>query len=95
MDKIIRILKNWWFAIAGVIVILLDQGFEIINPLLVELGISGRWIGILKVVFALYGIYKLKKQLPTQNPDKLKDIVETKLSADIGGSTPPPTKDEK
>ncbi len=92
--NIINKIKNWWFAIVGIVLILLDQGFEVVNPLLIDLGISGRWIGILKVAFAFYGIYKLKKQLPTQNPIKLQEIIENKVS-DIGGSNPPPEKDDK
>ena len=71
-------LKNWWFAILGFALIILDQGFEVLNPLLVELGISEKWIGFLKLAFGLYGVYKLKVQLPTQNVDKLQDIVNEK-----------------
>ena len=71
-------LKNWWFAILGFALIILDQGFEVLNPLLVELGISEKWIGFLKLAFGLYGVYKLKIQLPTQNVDKLQDIVNEK-----------------
>lgn len=100
MDKILRTLKNWWFAFIGIILIVLDQGFELINPLLVEVGISGKWIGILKLIFGIYGIYKLKKSLPTQNPDKLNDIVKNTIAGDQqqqgpgGSNTPPDTKDK-
>ena len=71
-------LKNWWFAILGFALIILDQGFEVLNPFLVELGISEKWIGLLKLIFGLYGVYKLKVSLPTQNVDKLQDIVNEK-----------------
>lgn len=80
-------LKNWWFAIVGFALIILDQGFEVLNPFLVELGISEKWIGFLKVAFGLYGVYKLKISLPTQNTEKLEAL--------IGGSIPPKNKDEK
>ena len=80
-------LKNWWFAILGFALIILDQGFEVLNPFLVELGISEKWIGFLKLAFGLYGVYKLKVSLPTQNVDKLEAL--------IGGSIPPKDKDEK
>ena len=73
-----KTLKNWWFAIVGFALIILDQGFEVLNPFLVELGISEKWIGLLKLIFGLYGVYKLKIQLPTQNVDKLQDIVNEK-----------------
>lgn len=77
-------LKNWWFAILGITVIVLDQGFDFLNPILSDLGISGRWIGIVKLIFGAYAIYKLKKQLPTQNSEKLKEILDTRV-ADIAG----------
>ena len=73
-----KTLKNWWFAIVGFALIILDQGFEVLNPFLVELGIPEKWIGFLKLAFGLYGVYKLKVQLPTQNVDKLQDIVNEK-----------------
>ena len=73
-----KTLKNWWFAIVGFALIILDQGFEVLNPFLVELGISEKWIGFLKLAFGLYGVYKLKVSLPTQNVDKLQDIVNEK-----------------
>lgn len=80
-------LKNWWFAIVGFALIILDQGFEVLNPFLVELGISEKWIGFLKLAFGLYGVYKLKNQLPTQNVDKLQDKVDSLIG------TRPPKKD--
>ena len=64
-------LKNWWFAILGFALIILDQGFEVLNPFLVELGISEKWIGFLKLAFGLYWVYKLKVQLPTQTGRKI------------------------
>jgi len=54
---------------------------------LVELGISEKWIGLLKVAFGLYGVYKLKVSLPTQNVDKLEAL--------IGGTITPKDKDGK
>jgi len=88
-------LKNWWLVVSGVALVVLDQGFDIINPLLVEIGITGKWIGAVKILFFLYGAYKVKKQLPTQNTEKLREIVENKAIADIGGSTTPVKTDEK
>ena len=58
-------LKNWWLAIVGAVLIVLDQGFEVLNPFLVEIGIPDKWIGILKIAFGLYGAYKLKMQMPS------------------------------
>lgn len=75
----VRKLKNWWFVILGVIVLILDQGFDILNPLLVEYGVSVKWIGIIKLIFGIYGLIKVKNQLPTQNFDKLQDLAREKL----------------
>ena len=74
-------LKNWWFASVGFALIILDQGFEVLNPFLNDIGLSEKWIGALKVAFGLYGVYKLKVSLPTQNVDKLKVIVDEKIAA--------------
>jgi len=71
-----KTLKNWWFAILGFALIILDQGFEILNPFLSEIGLSEKGIGIVKIVFGLYGVYKLKTSLPTKNPEKLELLIE-------------------
>lgn len=74
-----KTLKNWWLAILGFILVTLDQGFEMLNPILIDIGLPQNYINILKFLFGIYGIYKLKVQLPTNNKDKLKEIVKTKL----------------
>ena len=73
-----KTLKNWWFAILGFALIILDQGFEVLNPFLSDIGLSEKGIGIVKIVFGLYGVYKLQVSLPTQNIDKLQKIVDEK-----------------
>ena len=73
-----KTLKNWWFALLGFALIILDQGFEVLNPFLSELGLSQKLIGIVKLLFGIYGVYKLKLQLPTQDADKLQNIVDEK-----------------
>lgn len=70
-------LKNWWFAFLGMALVVLDQGFEVLNPFLIEIGLPEKWIGIVKLIFGLYAVYKLKISLPTQNVDKLDDIVQS------------------
>lgn len=87
-------IKNWWFAAIGILAIILDQGFSLVDPILSDIGASRKLIGFIKIVFGVYGIIKLHRSLPTSNPDKLKKLAEDKLSS-IGGSTPPPGKDEK
>lgn len=75
MENIYGKIKNWALPLLGALLLILDLGFNEINPLLVEFGLSQRWIGIIKVAFGVYGIYKIKKSLPTQNVEKLKEIV--------------------
>jgi hypothetical protein len=75
----IKKLKNWWFVILGIIILILDQGFDILNPLLVEYGVSEKLISFIKLVFGIYGLIKVKNQLPTQNFDRLQDIAYRKL----------------
>ena len=75
MENIYGKIKNWALPLLGTLLLVLDLGFNEINPLLVEFGLNPRWIGIIKVAFGAYGIYKIKKSLPTQNVEKLKEIV--------------------
>jgi hypothetical protein len=75
-------LKKWGLALLGVLLIVLDQGFEVVNPFLVGLGVPEKWIGIIKVLSGAYALYKTT-------------IQESPKSRFIGGSNPPPSKDEK
>ena len=79
-----NVLKNWWFAILGVIIIILDSGFDVVNPLLETIGLPDKWVNIVKACFALYAIIRLKKSLPTQNVEKLQQIVDDKSEL-VGG----------
>lgn len=71
-----KTLKNWWFALLAMIVIILDNGFDVLNPFLVEIGLPDKYIGYAKVIFGLYGIYKTKKELPTLNYFRLREKAE-------------------
>lgn len=70
-------LKNWWFAIVTAGLTILDLGFDVVNPFLADLGVEGKVLTVIKVIFGLYAIIKLKKSLPTQNADKLQDMVQS------------------
>jgi len=87
-------LKNWWLEGIAFFAVILDQGFEIVKPLLVEIGMPSKAMGYVRIAFALYGIYLIKKRLPTTNTEKLKEIVKNKVADDIGGGVgkndPPP-----
>ena len=71
-------LKNWWLQITTIALVVLDLGFEVINPLLLEIGISEKWSNILKILLGIFAIVKTKLQLPTQNIQKLEEIIEEK-----------------
>lgn len=83
-------LKNWWFAIVTGVLTILDLGFDVVNPFLADLGVEGKILTVIKVIFGLYAIIKLKKSLPTQNAERLNEMVQS-----IGGTQIPPQKDEK
>lgn len=71
-------LKNWWLQILTVLGLVLDLGFDAINPLILAIGVPDKWVIIIKVLFGLYIVLKSKIQLPTQNVDKLQEIVNNK-----------------
>lgn len=83
-----NVLKNWWFAVLGVVMVILDSGFDVVNPVLEMIGLPDKWVNLVKACFALYGIIRLKQSLPTQNVDKLQKIVDEKI-ADDGGAVLP------
>lgn len=82
-----KTIKNWWLTGLGIVVIVLDQGFDLINPLILDYNLSPQTIASIKIIFGIYAMVKLKTSLPTQNLEKLQSI--------IGDSTPPRDKDEK
>jgi hypothetical protein len=88
LNKILKQLKNWWFAIVGFAFIILDQGFEVLSPFLLEIGVGDKWIKVLKLLIGIYGIYKLKMSLPTQNNEKLKKIINDRVLLQEGDPTP-------
>ena len=71
-------LKNWWLQILVVLGAIVELGFDVINPLLLEIGISDKTSNVLKLVFSIFVLLRTKLQLPTQNPEKLEAIVEAK-----------------
>lgn len=69
-------LKNWWVVILATLLAIMDLGFDAINPFLNDLGVSPKAIIWIKVVFGIYVLIKAKLELPTQNSDKLNDLVQ-------------------
>jgi len=57
-------IKKYWFLVLGIIIVILDSGFDAINPILIDLSISPKIINYAKVVFAIYGIVRLKQSEP-------------------------------
>lgn len=74
-----KTLKNWLLLIIGIVIIIADQGFDFINPFLIDFGVPEKWISIIKMVFGIYALVKLKKSMPTQNLEKLKAIIDKKI----------------
>lgn len=83
-----KTLKNYWLVILGTLAVIADTGLDAINPILSDLNLDPKIMTWLKVIFAIYGIVKLKTSLPTQNMDKLQDIVDSKQASD-GAVLPP------
>lgn len=71
-------LKNWWLQILAIAGLILDLGFDALNPLILAVGVPEKGIIIIKILFGLAIMLKSKKQLPTQNPDKLQEMVNNK-----------------
>jgi hypothetical protein len=76
-----ELLKKWGLAVLSFLVIVLDQGFDVVNPLLLEIGIPEKWAGVIKAIFGFYAIYRATMQ---ESP-----------KSKLGGSKPPQNKDEK
>jgi hypothetical protein len=69
-------LKNWWLQILAFAGLILDLGFDALNPLILAVGVPEKWIIIIKILFGLAIMLKSKIQLPTQNTEKLQDKVD-------------------
>lgn len=51
--------KNWVLPALGTIALILDMGFDVINPLLLELEVPAKSIGVIKAFFGVYAIWKM------------------------------------
>ena len=71
-------LKNWGFYVIFVVGAILDLGFNEIQPALEMIGMEEKYMGLVRLIILILGALKLKLSLPTQNVEKLKDIVEEK-----------------
>jgi len=78
IEKLKRQLYNWGFYILAIIGGVLDFGFDAVKPELVELGLNPKWIIAVRIIMFVGTILKAKLSLPTQNIEKLKDIVQEK-----------------
>ena len=57
---------------------ILDLGFNEIQPALEMIGMEEKYMGLVRLIILILGALKLKLSLPTQNVEKLKDVVEEK-----------------
>ena len=71
-------LKNWGFYVIFVVGAILDLGFNEIQPALEMIGMEEKYMGIVRILILVLGALKLKLSPPTQNVEKLKDVVEEK-----------------
>ena len=74
-------LKNWGFYALFIVGAILDLGFNEIQPALEMVGMEEKYMGIVRILILVLGALKLKLSLPTQNIEKLKNIVEEKESS--------------
>lgn len=56
-----KIKENWFLPILGTLLVILDYGFDAVNPLLLALKIPNNYIEVIKAVFGIYGIYRIAK----------------------------------
>lgn len=70
-----KTLKNWWIVILTALLAVMDLGFDVINPFLIDLGVEAKTLVYIKVAFGLYALIKAKLELPTQNAEKLQNII--------------------
>lgn len=73
-----RKIKNWGFYALFILGAILDIGFNEIEPVLIEIGLSSRQIVFARILIISAGALRLKLSLPTQNIQKLEEIVEDK-----------------
>ena len=59
----------------------MDLGFNEIQPALEMIGMEEKYMGVVRILILVLGALKLKLSLPTQNIEKLKNIVEEKESS--------------
>lgn len=62
----IQKLKKLWLVIAGYALIILDFGFDVVNPILIDVGIHENYIKWVKIIFGFYGLYKIYMANPTK-----------------------------
>ena len=71
-------LKNWGFYALFILGGVLDLGFNEIQPVLETIGVGEKSMVFIRLIVLIMGALKLKLALPTQDVEKLKDIVEEK-----------------
>lgn len=71
MNKI----KNWLLAALFFIGAVADLGFDFLNEVVAELGLSPKIVVVIRLIVVLAGVIKLKLEAPSTNPDKLQDLV--------------------
>jgi hypothetical protein len=77
--KLKRQLYNWGFYIIAIIGAVLDLGFDVIRPELVEIGLNPKFIFAIRFIMIVGTVVRAKLALPSQNKDKLEEIIDKRL----------------
>jgi hypothetical protein len=57
-------IKKYWLLLTGVLLVILDSGFDAINPILIDLSVSPKTVNYIKAGFLIYGLFRLKQSQP-------------------------------
>lgn len=68
-------IKNWLLAAMIIVGGVLDLGFGLLNDFAVELNISPKIVGYVRIAVIVVGAIILKLQPPSNNPEKLQTLV--------------------
>lgn len=83
LETVKRQLYNWGLYILFVIGAIADLGFDQIQPLLEQIGLNDKCLGFIRLVIIIIASAKLKNQLPTQNIEKLQEVIDEKKDETI------------
>ena len=88
MNKIIndwiRKLKNWALPIAAMVLPIVEFANGFLYEFAETLNIDKKYVNVVRIAVYILTIVIIKKEAPTQNPDKLIEIAEKKAEQQNG-----------